>query len=347
MSNIVWVTWKDAAGKVLLDTVDELPDNARIKDLRKKFVNQQKLEVGPATLSVFEKEDGAELSASKELKDYFAPPSGSAAQSGPGKSHDTALVVSFPPQHQQNGELHCCSRIFVFLIQLLEYENIFFSFIESQSHSRSARNLEKATGLPSHFTPVLLALAVNSMDGWDRITADRTVSDSSTVCNAAVAHYGLASRKHCQILGERTEHVLNAHIWPDHNKNNLVLVDLKPSDIDYPKNILRLHRGIKRYFDHKQLTFTQAGAEFHLKVLDPAIKTQVLEDTNVALNDLDGSPLIFLIGHMPWRRLLATHSILAHRHARNNGWLPEDKLTTAELNANDLMEFSLDAETQA
>jgi hypothetical protein len=207
--------------------------------------------------------------------------------------------------------------------------------------------LDEATALPSHFTPVLLALAVNSMDGWDRITTDRTVSDSSTVRNAAVGYYGLASRKHCQILGERTKCVLNAHIWPDHNKSNLVLVDLKPSDIDNPKNILRLHCGIERYFDHKQLTFTQAGGEFHLKVLDPNIKTEVLEGTNVALNDVDGSPLIFPNDHMPWRRLLATHSIIAHRHARNNGWLPEDELTTAELNANDLIVFSLDAEAQA
>jgi hypothetical protein len=207
--------------------------------------------------------------------------------------------------------------------------------------------LDEATALPSHFTPVLLALAVNNMDGWDRITTDRTVSDSSTVRNAAVGYYGLVSKKHCQILGKGTKCVLNAHIWPDHNKSNMVLVDLNPSDIDNPKNILRLHRGIERYFDHKQLTFTQAGAEFHLKVLDPNIKTEVLEGTNVALNDVDGSPLIFPNNHMPWRRLLATHSIIAHRHARNKGWLPEDELTTAELNANNLMEFSLDAEAQA
>jgi hypothetical protein len=218
------------------------------------------------------------------------------------------------------------------------------------NHVKPWRPLDEATALPSHFTPVLLALAVSNMDGWDRITAERTVSDSSTVRNAAVVYYRLASKKHCQILGENTEHVLNAHIWPDHNKSNLVLVDLKPTDIDEPKNILRLHRGIERFFDHKQITFIQSGSsDFLLKVLDPSIGTEVLEDTSPSLtfNDIDGRPLIFPNRKRPWRRLLATHSIYAHRHARDSGWLLSDELTAAELNANDLMEFSLDTEAQA
>ena len=44
--------------------------------------------------------------------------------------------------------------------------------------------------------------------------------------------------------------------------------------------------------------------------------------------------------------LLATHSILAHQKARNEGWLTEDQFTQAETNAQDLMEFSLDNEAQ-
>jgi hypothetical protein len=123
----------DATRKALYDTVDELPDDALIKDLRKVFVQQRRgLDLDPAKLSVFETEGGEELRAGTELRDYFTSPSGSAAAlPGPGKSEDTALIVTFPPppQQQQNGELRCCSRILVFNV-LFEYGNLLYSFIK-------------------------------------------------------------------------------------------------------------------------------------------------------------------------------------------------------------------------
>ena len=186
------------------------------------------------------------------------------------------------------------------------------------------------------------------MDGWDKTTSQRTKSESSEVRNATVKFYGLSSRRHCQILGENTEHVVDAHIWPRHNRDNLVLVELEATDIDDPKNILRLHKNIEGFFDHKQLTFTQSGSDFLLKVLDPSIRTVMLEGTAVTLNDIEGKPLVFPSGEMPWRRLLATHSIISLKNARQqSNWLEEDKLTAAEVNAQELMEFSLDAEAQA
>ena len=107
MSNEVWVTWKGAAGEPMVDTVDELPGDAQIKNLRKKFVKQQNLNVGPATVSVFETEGGEKLKASDPLQPYFARPKGS----GPGQSEDTALLVTFPLD-LPSGKL---SVVFVFL----------------------------------------------------------------------------------------------------------------------------------------------------------------------------------------------------------------------------------------
>jgi hypothetical protein len=120
--------------------------------------------------------------------------------------------------------------------------------------------------LPSHFTPVLLAIAVNSIDGWDRITSGCTVSDSSATRNGRVVYYGLTSKRHCQFLEEKkTKHLLNLHIWPNHNKNNLVLLDLHPTDIDQPKNILHLHHPMEHSFDHnKHFTLTQSRSDFLL-----------------------------------------------------------------------------------
>ena len=102
--------------------------------------------------------------------------------------------------------------------------------------------------IPEHYVPVLLSLAVSLMkSGWEKISSEHTKSESSIARNNSVSHYGLGSRRTCQILGttQNTAHVKNAHIWPHDNSEALVLVDLQPSDIDDPRNILRLHEDIE------------------------------------------------------------------------------------------------------
>eukprot|EP00978_Attheya_sp_CCMP212_P017776 scaffold47860_cov39-Attheya_sp.AAC.2 len=98
-NNTVWVRWRDSStGGMFYDKVMELDDDAEVVDLRRAFVAQEKLDIGPATLKVFE--NGEKLSEDKKLKDYFVPPAGSAFLPAPGKSKDTALVVTLPlPQH--------------------------------------------------------------------------------------------------------------------------------------------------------------------------------------------------------------------------------------------------------
>ncbi|CAB9514255.1 expressed unknown protein [Seminavis robusta] len=103
---------------------------------------------------------------------------------------------------------------------------------------------------------------------------------------------------------------------------NLTLVDLQETDIDDPRNLLRLHGDIENNFDRFFLTFVPSGNDFILKVLDPTIRGR------------------------PWGRLLAAHSILSHRKARKDGNLPEDQLSAAEVSAKELMEFSLDEPAQ-
>ena len=103
MSNEVWVKVKDPDWST--DTVHSLADNAQVKDLRRAFVEQQKLNISPATVKVFETENsGVELSSTTGLKDmnYFAPPVGSAGAAGPGKSDATPLFLTLPQQTQQS-----------------------------------------------------------------------------------------------------------------------------------------------------------------------------------------------------------------------------------------------------
>eukprot|EP00978_Attheya_sp_CCMP212_P009944 scaffold23770_cov43-Attheya_sp.AAC.4 len=82
-------------------------------------------------------------------------------------------------------------------------------------------------------------------------------------------------------------------------------------------------------------------------ILDPSINSFILRVTTVTFEDLDGRPLLFPSENRPWRRILGTHSILAHRKARNNGYLIGDQLTEAESSAQESIDFSLDGEAQA
>jgi hypothetical protein len=112
-NNKVWVTWRDSStGGINMSyaKVIELEDDADVDDLRRAFVALAKLDVGPTTVTVSVFENGEKLSEDKKLKDYFVPPAGSAFLPAPGKSKDTALVVTLPlPQlPQPNGKLRCC-----------------------------------------------------------------------------------------------------------------------------------------------------------------------------------------------------------------------------------------------
>lgn len=162
--------------------------------------------------------------------------------------------------------------------------------------------------------PVLLTLAINSIkSGWEKISSESTKSESSMARDNSVSYYGLHNRETCQILGRNTAHVHNAHIWPHNNSEALVLVDLQPSDIHDPRNVLRLHEDIGYYLDRFQLTLVLCGSDFVLKVLDPSICPLRLKDRTETFRNLDGCKLHCPSGKIPYRQLLATHSILAYQ----------------------------------
>ena len=170
--------------------------------------------------------------------------------------------------------------------------------------------------IPEHYVPVLLSLAVTSMkSGWENISSECTKSESSITRNNSVSHYGLRSQRTCQILGTNTAHVKNVHMWPHNNSEAMVLVDLQPSDINDPRNILRLHKDIEYYLDRFHLTLVSSGRNFVLKVLDDSILPSRIKDRSKTFGDIDWRTLQCRSGKLPWRRLLATHSILAHQKA--------------------------------
>ena len=87
--------------------------------------------------------------------------------------------------------------------------------------------------------------------------------------------------------------------------------------------------------------------QLFLRNLNPALQGKVLLDTSLKFEDLEGTPLVFPSGNMPWNRLLGMHAHFALENARKQGWLPEDQFTAAESKAMQLLEFSIDEDAAA
>lgn len=182
--------------------------------------------------------------------------------------------------------------------------------------------------------------------------------DSLTARNDSVKYYGLEGENFCQVLGavnSRNVSVINAHIWPRHAAADLVIFDLKTDQIHSPQNILRLQKEIERAFDNCRLTFVTAIHDcddddddkhtFVVKVLDPSAMDEPLNGTSMTLRDIDGNVLQLPNGNLPFRRLLANHSVLAHKNARKKGWIDED-LSEDEVRAEALLAHSLDSDAR-
>jgi hypothetical protein len=71
---------------------------------------------------------------------------------------------------------------------------------------------------------------------------------------------------------------------------NLPLIDLVATDIDNPKNVLRLHSDIEHKFDRFLLTFVPSGDALFFS-LDPSIKNS--QRYQCHFENIDGRPLYF------------------------------------------------------
>lgn len=174
--------------------------------------------------------------------------------------------------------------------------------------------------------------------------------DSQSVRTASIAYFGLDDEKFCQVLGAVDPNqvsVINAHVWPRSAAQDLVLFDLQPGNIHDERNVLRLQKDIERAFDGRELTFVQnINDSLVVKVLNPAKLSEELTGTTMTFSDIQGSRLLLPSGKTPFRRLLAHHSMLSHRHARNQGWIEEEDLTQVEVQAAALLAHSVDQEAQ-
>jgi hypothetical protein len=58
-----------------------------------------------------------------------------------------------------------------------------------------------SNGVPDHFAPILLNLAMRNMAvGWEKISESCTSTESTTVITNSIDVYGLTGKEHCQVL---------------------------------------------------------------------------------------------------------------------------------------------------
>ena len=72
---------------------------------------------------------------------------------------------------------------------------------------------------------------------------------------------------------------------------------------------------------------------------------QILTGTKMTFNDIQGAPLVLPSGNIPYRILIAHHSVLAHKYVRTQGWIGDD-VSRVEVKAVALMAHLLDEESQ-
>ena len=204
----------------------------------------------------------------------------------------------------------------------------------------------------SELITLLKSMLISNANPYETISESHySAQDSTDVRQSSISYYGLPNENFCQVLGQQPEQIkiVNAHIWPRSGTASLPLFDLETSDIHNPRNVLRLHQCIERAFDRRELVFVARSMndqQLVVKVLSGDLKSNFLKGTRKQFADIDDQPLqIRNAGVFPFRRLLAQHSVLAHRYARTKRWISDD-LVTEEVNAAALLEHSLDPEAQ-
>ncbi len=217
--------------------------------------------------------------------------------------------------------------------------------------------------LKSEFAPIKRGLDYvlsQTADPWELIHTEVSnviKQNEASFLEPVSAFYGTERQYYCMVLGKNVTHseIICSHIWPKHTGGRgLELFDLQTSDVNNPRNFLRLHKSIKNAFDHKRLTFIPTGAApsadgsdilLNLVILDPQLMKESFETSGstIAFADLHDKPMdyIFRQNKQPFMRLLDNHTKQAFEKARANGWIDQEEESAGRQRANELARMSI------
>jgi hypothetical protein len=141
--------------------------------------------------------------------------------------------------------------------------------------------------------------------------------------------------------------VIIAHIFPNHTGGvGLELFGLETTDIDNPRNFLRLQAQVEKAFDARRLTIVLHGGALHAYLLDRSLENTSLHGTNLRFRDVHMRPLTFQNAERPYHRLLAAHAGQCFKHAQVVGWRSPEQ-SKSDTRVMELASFSLNEDAQA
>jgi hypothetical protein len=188
-------------------------------------------------------------------------------------------------------------------------------------------------------TGVALAL-YTALDPWEYIhSVETNVAMTRVVSLLTIisTYYAIPKQHYCMFLGQATHcDIISSHLWPLHTAGEgLQMMGLVQTDINEPRNFLRLHKVLEKAFDHKRIILEHheiADGKFKLKLhaFDPSFLTEEIIFNNqpaILGCSIDGtlSDYSFSSSQKPFLRVLAVHAQKSLSNAKQMGWAADER----------------------
>ena len=229
---------------------------------------------------------------------------------------------------------------------MLRYMREMHAKIEEIAHELSGMNQATAIVMRKGLTP------------WDRTSHSRSHAAAENLTPGVLEHYGFGGdRNLCHLVGHVNgaangpeAAVITAHIFPNHTGGEgLELYGLRQSDIDNPRNFLRLHKQVEKAFDSRRLTIVRHQGQLCAYLVDKSLsgtKLSGIKKPHLTFGDCHLRPLAFSNNEFPFRRLLAGHAADTFAYAQRMGWRGHEQQYEEDTRVMELASFSLDKTAQ-
>ena len=203
-------------------------------------------------------------------------------------------------------------------------------------------------------TQAMTHVMSKSLAPWDKTSHSRSHAAAETLTPDVLRHYGFnGNRNLCHLLGRVKGPtsgpgvaVITSHIFPNHTGGaGLELFGLATTDINNPRNFLRLSAQVEKAFDARRLTFVLHGNELCAYLLDPSLRGKHLNGTSLKFSDVHMRPLKFQNKERPYHRLLAAHAADCFKNAQAD-WQSPLSQSQSDTRVMELARFSCNEHAQ-
>ncbi|CAF3246626.1 unnamed protein product [Rotaria sp. Silwood2] len=157
-------------------------------------------------------------------------------------------------------------------------------------------------------------------DPWADLPSEHSTEATIRTLRESVMEFYNLKRNWCMVVGKinkKSKHVVTAHTYPKSEPTDLQFFDLNSSDIDNPRNCLRLTKEIERAFDTKNLTIIEKSGQLRIFLLNKTMSSKIIAHVSYhTFGSTHGSPLIFNNEKRPFHTLLVLDCYCSFNNAR-------------------------------